>query len=221
MPEPLAPSPWRFDASRWADDDCVAGGADLEPETLYDAYTHGAFPMPVDDVAPMLWWSPLRRGVLELPDLVVSRSLRRSLRDYEIRVDTAFEDVVRGCADPARSGSWINTEICTAYSRMHRLGWAHSVEAWRDDQLMGGLYGLAIGGLFAGESMFHRARDASKVALVALVDLLRDDQADDRLVDVQWSTDHLVAMGVSEISRARYLERLPRVLAAPLPQIWR
>ena len=120
----------------------------------------------------MAWWSPEPRGVLPLSGLRVTRSMRQSARQFEIRVDTAFADVVAGCADPGREGGWIDDQIVTAYSELHRLGWAHSVEAWRDGELAGGLYGVAIGGLFAGESMFTRARDASKVALMGLVDLL-------------------------------------------------
>ena len=140
---------------------------------------------------------------------------------FEIRVDTAFLEVVDGCADPARSGSWIDAEIRAAYSRLHDLGWAHSVEAWRDGVLAGGLYGVAIGGLFAGESMFHRVRDASKVALVGLRELLSDEYADRRLVDVQWQTDHLASLGVVEIPRSVYLARLRTAQKLPLPPAFR
>ena len=125
----------------------------------------------------MGWWSPERRGILPLDGLKVSRSLRQSAAHFEIRVDTAFDEVVAGCADPSRPGGWIDDQIATAYAELHHLGWAHSVEAWRDGELVGGLYGVAIDGLFAGESMFSRARDASKVALIGLVDLLRDEHA--------------------------------------------
>ena len=165
----------------------------------------------------MYWFCPVMRGVLPLDGLVVSRSLRRSVRDHEIRVDTAFEEVIDACADPARDAGWIDEEIRAAYLRLHELGWAHSVESWRDGRLVGGLYGVAIGGLFAGESMFHRARDASKVALVGLVGLLRDGYADERLLDVQWRTPHLASLGVVEIPRAAYLRRLVRALALPQP----
>ncbi|MGN6723673.1 MAG: leucyl/phenylalanyl-tRNA--protein transferase, partial [Marmoricola sp.] len=159
-------------------EDLVAVGADLEPGTILAAYRLGLFPMPVEDTVG--WWSPCRRGVLELADLKVSRSLAQSVRRYEIRVDTAFDDVILGCADPRRDGGWIDDDIVAAYRRLHDLGWAHSVETWYDGELVGGLYGLAIGGLFAGESMFSHRRDASKVALVGLVDLLRDGE--DRLI---------------------------------------
>jgi leucyl/phenylalanyl-tRNA--protein transferase len=165
---------------------------------------------------PMAWWSPVSRGVLPLDRLVVSRSLRRSMRDYEIRVDTAFEEVLAECADPRRPGGWIDDRIRAAYHRLHELGWVHSVEAWRDGRLEGGLYGVAIGGLFAGESMFHRARDASKVALVGLVELLSDEHREHRLIDVQWVTPHLQSLGVIEVSRPEYLSRLPSLFTVPV-----
>ncbi len=222
---PLEPPPsaWTFGDPATFDelDDLAAIGADLEPGTLLAAYRHGLFPMPSGRAGdPMYWFCPVRRGVLPLDGLVVSRSLRRSMRDFEIRVDTAFEEVVDACADPARDASWIDVEIRAAYLRLHELGWAHSVEAWRDGRLAGGLYGVAIGGLFAGESMFHRERDASKVALVGLVERLRDDRAADRLIDVQWSTAHLATLGVVEISRAAYLRRLPVALAVPTAAVF-
>ncbi len=223
MPHSLSPSHWEFDPARWPVDDCVAVGADLAPATVVAAYSTGAFPMPLDDVAPMVWWSPLRRGVLRPDDLVVSRSLRRSMRRYEIRVDTAFDEVIESCADPRRPGAWINHEMLAAYRDLHELGWVHSVEAWASDgELAGGLYGVAIGGLFAGESMFYRRRDASKVALAGLVELLRDEYADRRLIDVQWQTPHLETLGVTEMSRADYLAGLPSLIAdVPLPEPWR
>jgi leucyl/phenylalanyl-tRNA--protein transferase len=170
---------------------------------------------------PTYWFCPVSRGVLPLDGLVVSRSLRRATRDFEIRVDTAFEEVVDACADPGREAGWIDEDIKAAYLRLHELGWAHSVEAWQGDRLAGGLYGVAIGGLFAGESMFHRVRDASKVALVGLVGLLRDEYAEDRLLDVQWRTPHLASLGVVEITRATYLRRLSMALTAPWPAVFR
>ena len=212
------PSAWSFgDPSAFdADDDLVAIGADLEPGTLLAAYRRGLFPMPSGEPGdPMYWFCPVSRGVLPLDALVVSRSLRRSAREFEIRVDTAFAEVLDACADPARDSGWIDGEIRAAYLRLHELGWAHSVEAWREGRLAGGLYGVAIGGLFAGESMFHRERDASKVALVGLVEGLRDGRADERLVDVQWSTPHLASLGVIEMPRTAYLRRLPLTLAVP------
>src|SRR4051794_21620334 len=145
-------------------------GADLEPGTVLAAYRSGLFPMPVSGNGATAWWSPDPRGVLPLDGLRVTRSLRQSCRRFEVRVDTAFAEVMEGCRDPTRDGGWISNDIIRAYRRLHELGWAHSVEAWTPEgQLAGGLYGVGIGGFFAGESMFHRERDASKVALVALV----------------------------------------------------
>lgn len=216
MPLEPAPSVWGITPPPEDADDLVALGADLEPGTVLAAYRVGLFPMPVEDAIG--WWSPYRRGVLELVDLKVSRSLAQSARRYELRVDTAFDAVIAGCADPARDGGWIDADIIDAYRRLHQLGWAHSVETWHEGELVGGLYGLAIGGLFAGESMFSRQRDASKVALVGLVDLLRDGR--ERLIDTQWRTPHLSTLGVTEIDRAAYLARLPRLLSESLPACW-
>ncbi|MFC6344195.1 leucyl/phenylalanyl-tRNA--protein transferase, partial [Nocardioides hankookensis] len=151
--------------------------------------------------------------------LVVSKSLRRSCREFEVRVDTAFAEVVEACADPARPQGWIDRDIRAAYLRLHELGWAHSVETWQGGRLVGGLYGVGIGGLFAGESMFHRERDASKVALVALVERLRATYAGERLLDVQWMTPHLASLGVVEVSRAEYLRRLTRALHVREPDL--
>lgn len=131
-------------------------------------------------------------------------------------MDTAFAEVIDACADPARPHGWIDGQIAAAYRELHRLGWAHSVEAWTPEgDLVGGLYGIAVGGLFAGESMFHHAPDASKVALVHLVDLLNDGGA--ALLDVQWTTDHLISLGAVDVAREDYLERLAAALARPLP----
>jgi leucyl/phenylalanyl-tRNA--protein transferase len=197
-------------------DDLVGMGADLQPGTILAAYRSGLFPMPGQ--GSLLWFSPVERGVLPLARLNVSRSLRQSARRMQVRVDTAFGDVVNACADPSRSGAWIEPQVVDAYTRLHDLGWAHSVETWQDGELVGGLYGVAIGGLFAGESMFHRVRDASKVALVGLVDLLRDEHADERLLDVQWSTDHLESLGVVTVPRPSYLRMLAVALDLPLPR---
>src|SRR5690606_31068564 len=200
---PIEPSPslWGLaevarDLSRLdPSDDLVAIGADLEPGTLLAAYRCGLFPMPSGAEAdPPMWFLPVRRGVLPLDEMKVSRSLRRSARTMEIRVNTAFDEVIAACGDPSRPHAWIDPDILEAYSALHRMGWAHSVETWRDGELVGGLYGVAVGGLFAGESMFHRVTDASKVALWALVDLMRDQYADRRVLDVQWSTDHLASL---------------------------
>jgi leucyl/phenylalanyl-tRNA--protein transferase len=212
---PLPPSPWVFDPRDWPDDDCVAAGADLEPGTLLEAYRHGAFPMPHDD--ELLWWSPLLRGVLLPRDLRVTRSLAKSVRRFDVTTDQSFEEVIDACADPSRPGSWIDSPIREAYVRMHRLGWAHSVETrLPDGTLVGGLYGLSVGGLFAGESMFHRATDASKVALVRLVELVGDTG----LIDTQWRTPHLASLGVTQWPRQRYLDRLPTLVDAAPPADW-
>ncbi|HEX8102499.1 MAG TPA: leucyl/phenylalanyl-tRNA--protein transferase [Solirubrobacteraceae bacterium] len=200
--------------ARTADSDgIVAIGADLEPGTLLAAYRAGIFPMPLR-ASEMAWWSPDPRGILPAERLRVTRTLRRSLRRYEVRVDTAFGDVLRACSTSKRPGGWISGRIRRAYARLHELGWAHSVEAWTPEgELAGGLYGVAIGGLFAGESMFHRATDASKVALVGLVDLLGPDA----LLDVQWTTPHLASLGAIDVPRAEYLERLAAAIDRPLP----
>jgi len=223
VPIEPAPSRWSFpDPGDWdPDSDLVGVGADLEGGTLLAAYRRGIFPMPIGEPAGrMHWFSPVDRGVLPLAGLRVSRSLRRAARDLEIRVDTAFEEVIVACADPSRDSGWIDSDVQQAYTALHRDGWAHSVEAWRGEHLVGGLYGVAVGGLFAGESMFHRERDASKVALVGLVDLLRDEHAGRRLLDTQWRTPHLASLGVVEIPRTEYLTRLAVALAAPLPAVF-
>lgn len=200
--------------------DLVVGGADLEPETLLDAYAHGFFPMGMGQGGgpPMGWWSPDPRGVLLPGGHHVSHSLRRSRRRFEVTIDTCFDQVVAGCADPTRDGAWISPAIQNAYSRLHQLGWAHSVEVWSaEGQLVGGLYGVCIGGLFAGESMFHRQTDASKVALWSAVDLVFDDRGGRRLFDVQWSTPHLVSQGVRDVSRRKYQELLAFALTQDSP----
>jgi leucyl/phenylalanyl-tRNA--protein transferase len=212
---------WRFPPVTEADEhDLVAVGGDLEPGTLLAAYRAALFPMPLGPAGPMGWWSPDPRGVLPLDGLHTSRSLRRSMARYELRVDSAFDAVVEACADPRRPGGWITDEIATAYGRLHELGWAHSVEAWDADGLAGGVYGVAVGGLFAGESMFHRRTDASKVALAGLVDILGADGEERRLLDVQWATAHLATLGVVEVPRTTYLARLGRALEVPLPVRW-
>lgn len=221
MPVLPDPSPWVFpEPAEWdPEDDLVAMGGDLAPGTLIAAYSQGLFPMPTGGMRdPMGWFSPVRRGVLPLDGLVVSKSLRRSARDFEIRVDSDFEQVIDACGDRKRPDGWITREVRDAYLALHELGWVHSVEAWRDGRLGGGLYGVAIGGLFAGESMFHRERDASKVALMGLVEILSDGE--ERLLDVQWRTDHLATLGVVEIPRSTYLEKMRRALGVPLPTVF-
>jgi leucyl/phenylalanyl-tRNA--protein transferase len=188
----------------------VGIGADLAPGTLLAAYRGGLFPMRLGATGPLAWWSPDPRGVIPLDGLHVSRSLRRSCAKFDIRVDHAFEDVIRGCADPRRPHGWIDDEFIRAYVALHELGWAHSVETWSGDELVGGVYGVAICGLFAAESKFHRIRDASKVALVALVDMLRAGHA--TLLDVQWTTPHLASLGAVDIPRDEYIRRLRAAL---------
>ncbi|WP_040160611.1 leucyl/phenylalanyl-tRNA--protein transferase [Mobilicoccus massiliensis] len=219
-PRPVEPPPSRFAFDPLSDrGEEVAGvGADLEPGTLLAAYREGVFPMGVGrhGAGPLVWWSPDPRGVLLPGRLRVSRSLRKSMRRFDVTVDTDFEGVVAGCADPGREGRWITGAVADAYVRLHRLGWAHSVEVRRDGELVGGLYGVAIGGFFAGESMFHRVTDASKVALVALVECLYADRDPRRLIDTQWSTPHLASLGVVDIPRVDYLRRLAWALEAPI-----
>jgi len=223
VPVEPPPTSWALPPAESAgDDDIVASGGDLSPGMVLSAYRSGIFPMPVTDHDAMLWWSPAWRGILPLDELVVTRSLRQSCRRYDVTVDRAFAEVIRSCADPCREGGWIDERITDAYLHLHHLGWAHSVETWdRSGNLAGGLYGLAVGGLFAGESMFHRQRDASKVALVALVDILRAAGPTDRLLDVQWRTDHLASLGVVEVSRQTYLAKLQAALRRPLPDAFR
>lgn len=213
-PAEPSPSPWRFPEVVDLPQDLVALGADLRPGTLLAAYRAGLFPMPSEADNELGWFSPVDRAILPIDGLRVTRSMRQAARRYEASVDLAFAEVMRGCADPARPGAWIDDAFLLAYQRLYQLGWAHSVEVWRDGRLAGGLYGVAIGGLFCGESMFHVERDASKVALMALIDVL-DDGVSGRLLDVQWSTPHLASLGVIEVGRARYVELLRRALELP------
>ncbi len=215
---PVTPAPSQFDmpdpGTAEAGIDLVAVGADLAPGTLLAAYRSGLFPMPGDPSTPggdIVWFSPDPRGILPLDGLRVSKSLRRSRRRYRVTQNQAFAEVMRACADPNRDGRWITDEFIDAYTHLFELGWAHSFETWDEDQLVGGLYGLRIDGLFAGEAMFHRATDASKVALVELVDWLNGSGA--QLLDVQWETDHLASLGVVAIPRDEYLRRLRSVVA--------
>jgi len=187
-------------------------GADLEPGTLLAAYRVGLFPMRVE--GDLVWWSPVRRAVIPVAGFRASRSLRRAARGFGIRVDAAFADVIHGCADPARPHGWIDAGFVAAYTRLHELGWAHSVEAWDDEGLAGGLYGVACGGLFAAESMFHRRGGASKAALLGLVTRLQA-AGGDRLLDVQWATPHLVSLGAVELTRSEYQRRLDLALGLP------
>src|SRR5690242_10280648 len=176
----------------------VAAGGDLAPGTVLAAYRAGIFPWP-DPTGRVLWWSPDPRAVLPLDGFHESRSLRRTRRRNVFRVtfDRACEDVIVGCGADRAEGTWITRGMLDAYARLHALGWVHSVEVWRDEHLVGGLYGIAIGAFFAAESMFHRVTDASKVAVAELVDRLRASGF--ALVDVQFSTTHLASLGAHDI----------------------
>jgi len=178
---------------------------ELTPEVLVAAYAQGVFPMAVH--GRIRWFCPDPRAILPLDSFHASKTLMSTIRRgaFEVRLNQAFDEVVRGCAD-REDGTWISAEIMRAYGELHRLGIAHSVEAWKDGRLMGGLYGVALGGAFFGESMFHRARDASKVALVALVERMR--QRGFVLLDIQYLTDHLERFGAIEIPRSEYFRRL-------------
>jgi leucyl/phenylalanyl-tRNA--protein transferase len=200
----------------------LAAGADLSTERLLDAYRRGIFPWFGED-DPLLWWSPDPRMVLMRGELRVSRSLRRVLRSGRFRVtlDTAFPGVMAGCAEPRAddAGTWITPEMTEAYVRLAALGFAHSVEAWSGDQLAGGLYGVAIGRMFYGESMFSRQTDASKVALATLVGQL--DRWGFEMIDCQMATAHLASLGAREIPRAEFLDRVRRLTAQPpVPSPW-
>jgi leucyl/phenylalanyl-tRNA--protein transferase len=205
---------WRFPpTSEWPADDLVAAGGDLEPATLVTAYRRGLFPMVLEERERIVgWWSPDPRGILPLDNLRVTRSMRQSARRYDVRIDTCFADIIRACANPSRESAWITEEFIRAFTMLHELGWAHSIEVFdRQGRLAGGLYGVRINGLFAGESMFHVQRDASKVALMALVQLMRDTGM--TLLDVQWRTGHLGSLGAIDVTRGQYLSLLDEALA--------
>lgn len=194
-----------------ADDMGLVGmGGDLEPRRLLQAYRQGIFPW-YDEGYPVCWWSPDPRAIFELDCFHISRRLRRTIRSgkFTVTVNRTFDQVIRGCAD-REEGSWIIPDMIEAYEYLHELGYAHSVEAWSDGKLAGGLYGVALGGLFAGESMFSRQRDASKVALAFTVKRLRSQGFE--LFDIQMLTDHTASLGAIEISRAEYLSRLKKAL---------
>ena len=216
-PAPIEACRFRFPDPRRADAaGLVASGGDLEPSTLVAAYRRGIFPWPAEGI-DLLWWSPDPRAVLPLDGLHVSRRLGQTLRQHRFRVtiDGDFAAVIAGCADRGTEETWITPALRAAYERLHALGWAHSVEVWSlDGALAGGLYGVAVGGLFAAESMFHRATDASKIALVALVQQCR--AAGIELLDVQMPTAHLASLGAVTVSRASYLRRLAAAVERPV-----
>ncbi|WOP19173.1 leucyl/phenylalanyl-tRNA--protein transferase [Raineyella sp. LH-20] len=205
---------------QWGDQDLVALTSGMDAPLVMRAYVNAMFPMPVEDWIG--WFSPVQRGILPLDGLRVTRSLRKSARHFEVTVDRDFDGVLAACAGQDRDGGWIDPDVVAVYTELHRAGRAHSVETRTPDgRLVGGLYGVGYGGLFAGESMFHDpqvGRDASKVALMGLVAMLRaGGRPERRLLDVQWRTDHLASLGVIEIPRADYLVRLRRALALPQP----
>jgi leucyl/phenylalanyl-tRNA--protein transferase len=189
----------------------VAVGGDLNPVRLLEAYCRGIFPW-YSAGDPILWWSPDPRAIFELDGLHVSRRLRRTLRTgrFTFSVNRAFGAVIRGCGENRDGGTWILPEVIRAYETLHRLGHAHSVEVWHNGGLAGGVYGVAVGGLFAGESMFTQVRDASKAALVFLTERLR--QRGFRLFDIQFLTEHTARLGAVEIPRREYLGRLREAL---------
>jgi leucyl/phenylalanyl-tRNA--protein transferase len=210
----------RFPNPRWVPADApLAWDGDLEPETLLDAYRHGIFPWPVSD-RTICWWSPDPRAVLPLDGIHVSRSLRRTLRSgrFLCTQDTVFAEVVACCADRRAEGTWITPAMVRAYIRLHQLGHAHSVEVWdAGGVLVGGIYGVAVGAAFSGESMFHRATDASKVALIELVARLRAGGF--QLFDAQLPTPHLASMGAVVVPRSVFLRRLH--VAAAIPAVFK
>jgi leucyl/phenylalanyl-tRNA--protein transferase len=191
----------------------VAMGGDLRPERLIEAYRNGIFPW-FPEGSPVLWWSPDPRAIFELDGLRVSRRLARTVRSgrFSVTVNRDFDGVIRGCADRTE-GTWITAGMIEGYTALHRRGAAHSIEVWHEGRLAGGLYGVALGGLFAGESMFTRVRDASKVALVHLAERLRTRGF--QLFDIQYRTPHTAGLGAAEIPRAEYLSRLRRALECP------
>jgi len=217
---PLLPPSRHFPPADDADSDGLLGfGGRLTPDWLLDAYAHGVFPWPSgDDSSPIPWWSPDPRAIIELDGLHVSHRLRRTCRSgrFAVTCDRDFRGVIRGCASaPGRVGqTWLSPSMIAAYVRLFDLGHAHSVEAWHGGQLAGGTYGVAIGGLFAAESMFYRVSDASKVALVYLVHHLRARGY--RLLDIQMLTDHTARLGAVEISRHEYLQRLAEAISLPV-----
>jgi leucyl/phenylalanyl-tRNA--protein transferase len=204
-----------FPDPRSARGDIIAIGEDLSVDTLREAYWHGIFPWPHDEL-PLPWFSPRRRAVIFFDELHIGRTLRRSMHraPYTFSIDKAFDNVIRACASTPRAegeGTWIGPEIIRAYTRLHLEGDAHSVEAWEGDELVGGLYGIDAGGLFTGESMFHRRPDASKLALLHLIEHLQERGA--KWLDCQIMTPHMRALGAREIPRAEFLDLLAETQA--------
>ncbi len=208
----------------WPGQDLIALTSEFDADLTVEAYRAGVFPMPLTDAGlpegAMGWWSPMDRGILPLDDVRVTRSLRQSAKRLRVTFDRAFTEVLARCGDPRRPDGWIDEAVAAVYTELHERGVVHSVEAWTaDGRLAGGLYGVSIGGLFAGESMFHDpvlGRDASKVALLRLVEFL-DDGVEGRLLDVQWVTPHLASLGAVEVDRVDYLRLLSEALERPTP----
>ena len=212
-------------ASGWPNQDLVTLSKEFDAGLVLESYSAGVFPMGLGGTWPvdiMGWWSPVHRGILPLDDVRVTRSLRKSARHFTTTVDAAFDRVLAGCADPRRSGGWIDERMAAVYEELFEAGCVHSIETWdASGRLVGGLYGVGVRGLFAGESMFHdpvRGRDASKVALLRLVEILASD-GQERLLDVQWVTDHLATLGAVEVDRDDYLRLLSEALDVP-PPVW-
>lgn len=203
----MTTSSWVFPPADSADEYGVVGvGADLEPETILAAYSQGLFPMPLEPNGPIAWWSPDPRAIMPL-DMHVSRSLKRSMKKFHFTINESFIEVMEACANPDRPHGWIDSQVLAAYTELHQLGWAHSVETRNEDgKLVGGVYGIGVGRLFAGESMFHHETDASKAALVHLTMTLRENGI--TLFDVQWMTPHLSSLGAIDLPRTEYLRRL-------------
>lgn len=203
--EPIFPDP--NDAEP---DGLLAVGGDLAPRRVLTAYAHGIFPWPIGDM-PLAWFSPPERMILDFADLRISRSLRKSLRSggFSVTMDQAFSEVMAACSSTPRShetGTWITEDMQDSYAQIHEIGFAHSVEVWLEGELVGGLYGISIGAMFCGESMFHRATDASKVAFVALASQLK--AWDFHFLDCQLHTPHLESLGAAEVPRSDFSERL-------------
>lgn len=216
MPIEPPPTRWRLPdpANAPLGQEIIGVGGDLAPGTLLAGYRSGMFAMPEGDL--LGWWSPDPRGLLRPAAFHASRSLHRSLRRFTVSLDRDLPAVVAGCADPQRPHGWISTEYRQSYESLHALGWAHSVEVWdADGDLVGGLFGVEIGGLFAAESKFHVRSDASKVAVAVLAGLLAADHDPRRMIDVQWSTPHLARLGAHVVPRADYLHDLHAALACP------
>jgi leucyl/phenylalanyl-tRNA--protein transferase len=199
-------------------DGLLAAGGDLSVARLVDAYSRGIFPWFAEG-QPILWWSPDPRMVLFVDEFVLSRSLRRRVNaaSFDITIDLAFDDVIRRCAGPraGQQGTWITPDMVDAYRALHRAGYAHSVEAWRDGALVGGLYGMALGRMFFGESMFTQVPDASKVALVHLVSMVRAHGVP--IIDCQQQTRHLASLGARPIPRAAFAARLSELIHSSEP----